>query len=80
MDKQSWDDTLSKIVEAVCAIDTTGDEQTILKYSLAYTIYKLAETESLYVDNLRILDEHSENGLCKRRKLKYEENNGNRGA
>ena len=75
MDKQEWNNTISKIVEAVYAVDTTGNEQEILKCSLAYVIHKLAESEELYASNLHTLDIHAENGLCKRRVLRYEEEN-----
>lgn len=72
MTKQEWDEVLIQASNAIAQLKLSTTDQNILKYSLALTLLKVAESEELYESNLQILDTYAENGLCKRRILTNE--------
>lgn len=66
MKELEWKSTTDKIIKAIDELKVTTDREEVIKIAVEYMLYKMCETEEIFNDNLKILDEFSNNGLRKK--------------
>ena len=65
--EQEWDIAITKIIKAISDLKMANDREEVIKIAVQYMVYKMCQTEEIFNDNLRLLDEHIGHQLVKRK-------------
>lgn len=66
--EEEWDIAITKIIKAISDLQMANDREEVIKIAVQYMVYKMCQTEEIFNDNLRLLDEHIGHQLTKKKK------------